>query len=119
MDKTRIVVVFVTIITAVKTKSECSDEYTNDHLTDLGYGNEHCIQPSRLHPNSQEKIVTIHHGIHGVVHNHEEKAAGGLTNVRMPAVKKCSDMVILVQKQQKLLMHNYKESIKNVLLCSF
>lgn len=64
------------IITEVIIKCECSDEYTNDHLTDLGYGNEHGIQPSRLHRNSHEKIVTIHHGMNGVVHNHEEKTVG-------------------------------------------
>lgn len=54
---------------------------STNHLKDLNSGDKHRIHPFGLHSDSHEEVITIHEGVHSVVHGTEEDTASGESDV--------------------------------------
>mmetsp|Transcript_11181 Transcript_11181/g.20250 ORF Transcript_11181/g.20250 Transcript_11181/m.20250 type:complete len:275 (-) Transcript_11181:80-904(-) len=73
---------------------------SDDHLHDLGDGDEEGVHPLGLHADGHQKVVAVHDGVDGVVHADEEEAGGGLEGVGVPAEEEDGHVVVPVEEDQ-------------------
>lgn len=87
---------------------------TDDHLRDLGDGDEHGGEPLRLLLDGHEEVVAVHDGVDGVVHGDEEEAGAGLGGVRVPAEKEDGDVVVPVEEDEVLFPCDDEEGVNEL-----
>ena len=86
----------------------------DDHLRDLENGNDHWIEPLGAELHGHQKVVSIHGSVHTVVHDHEEDSGRRGCHVGMPAVKKDRDVMVPVQKDERLFVNDNKECVNEL-----
>mmetsp|Transcript_21401 Transcript_21401/g.46478 ORF Transcript_21401/g.46478 Transcript_21401/m.46478 type:complete len:159 (-) Transcript_21401:428-904(-) len=86
--------------------------HTNEHLTELHERNDDWVEPLGSHFNSHEEVIPVHYRMDGVVHHNEKEARGGGISVRKPAVEEDGNVMIPMQKDERLLMDDNEECVE-------
>jgi len=53
----------------------------------LNKGNDHWIEPGRLHFDGHQKVVSVHESMHTIIHGHENDGIGRRIGKALPTVK--------------------------------
>ena len=75
----------------------------NEHLGDLGDGDEHSGEGLGAHAQRLQAVVAVHEGVHGVVHGHEVKSRASHRGVGTPAKQQHGHVVVPVQEDERSL----------------
>lgn len=71
---------------------------TNKHLRELEERNKDGVEPFGTAFDRHQKVVTVHHRVDGVVHNHEEETGWTGGYVGMPAVEQYGDVMVPMEE---------------------
>jgi hypothetical protein len=78
-------------------------------LTD---GNVDAIEPLGLEFDGHQKVVKVHDGMDSKVHGDKKEPSRGLGHICMPAIQQDRNVVIPVQENERFLVNDNKESVK-------
>ena len=73
------------------------------HLQGLERGDHHGQHIGHLDPAGPDPVVSVHEGVHCVVHHHEPSAGRGEADIGVPGEPEHSHVVIPVEEDQLLL----------------
>ena len=88
------------------------DNDADDHLTQLEDGNVHGLECFGFAINGHEKVVTVHDGMDGVVHDAKYEGLGGPDNIRVPAVEEDRYVMVPMEENEWFLVNDNKKGVK-------
>lgn len=84
---------------------------TDDHLRDLRDGNVHGIKPLGFHFDGHQKVIKVHDGMNGIIHDAKDNTGGCLGNVRMPAIGQDGNVMVPMQKDEGFLVNENEKGV--------
>lgn len=77
-------------------KAKEGDGDAHDHLRYLHSRDNHGIEPTGSGSDGHEKVVSVHGGVDGVVHDDKENSRRGFGDVTVPAVEEDRNVMVPV-----------------------
>lgn len=76
--------------------------------------NDNRIEPLGAHLHGHQKVVTVHGGVDAVVHDDKENSGGGRCHIGMVAVEEDRNVVVPVQKDEGLFVHDNEKGVNEL-----
>lgn len=83
----------------------------DDHLQQLQRRDNHGDLPRGPVAHRSQSVVTVHHGMHAVIHDDEPASAGRVLRVAEPRVEQHSNVVVPMQEDQGLFTQHYEDRV--------
>mmetsp|Transcript_54623 Transcript_54623/g.116047 ORF Transcript_54623/g.116047 Transcript_54623/m.116047 type:complete len:230 (+) Transcript_54623:128-817(+) len=99
---------------AVKVETQRRHRHPHGHLGDLHQRDDDRVEPARAHPHGHQEVVPVHDRVDGVVHGHEEQPRGGGRDVAVPAEEEDGHVMVPVQEDEGLLVHDDEERVQQL-----
>ena len=92
---------------------ESGQSYSNpdDHLRDLEDCDHNGVEPLGAHLNGHQEIVAIHRCVNTVIHDDKKDPGRRRRHVGMIAIQENRDVVVPVQKNEGLFVHDNEKSV--------
>lgn len=85
----------------------------NNHLGELQWRNYHWDGTRWLKAHCTKRIIRVHYWVYEIVHDNEPASGRGIFGVREPSVNQHGDVMVPVQKDERLLpQHNEQRVAK-------
>ena len=95
-------------------ETESRDGAAHHHLANLRHGDPDGLEPLGLAVNGHEKVVKVHDGVNTIVHGAKDHARGGIVEITKVAKGQYRDVVVPMQKDERLFVDNDKERVNKL-----
>ena len=92
-------------------KAQDCNRDSDNHLRNLRDSNVHAVEPLGFALDGHQEIVKVHDGMDSVVHDAKDNSGGCLGDIAVPAVGQNGDVMVPVQKDERLFVNENEKCV--------